>query len=376
MNRPIHIVHILYRFDTGGLENGVVNLVNRLDTRSYRHTIVSLTEHNPAYIQRIVSRNVDYVDMKKKSGNDVTMLYRIYRLLRRLQPDVVHSRNLAALECQIPAFFARTGHRIHGEHGWDTAIEDIKPKHIWLRRLLRPILQGYVALSTEGYDFLQQKVQVKKDKLHLICNGVDTQRFAPNTASAEDFPPHWNLKSDIIFGCIGRMATVKNHHLLADAFIDLFRVNNPPDCSIRLAIIGDGNCYATVEQKLIDAGLQDQIWLPGVRTDIPQLLNTFSVFVLPSLAEGISNTILEAMASAKPVVATRVGGNPDLVVDNRTGFLVTSNDKSALATAMQHYIDQPEKIVAHGHAGHKRVRSDFSLEQMVAKYAALYASNS
>jgi glycosyltransferase involved in cell wall biosynthesis len=123
---------------------------------------------------------------------------------------------------------------------------------------------------------------------------------------------------------------------------------------------------------LREAGLAERAWLCGERADVPDILRSLDLFVLPSLAEGISNTILEAMATGLPVVATRVGGNAELVDDGRTGTLVPAADADAMASAMVDYAADAGRARAHGLAGRERALARFSLERMVQDYEALY----
>jgi glycosyltransferase involved in cell wall biosynthesis len=141
---------------------------------------------------------------------------------------------------------------------------------------------------------------------------------------------------------------------------------------LRLVIVGDGALRAEIESLLAGAGIRDLAWLAGARDDVPELLRSLDLFVLPSRAEGISNTILEAMACGLPVVATAVGGNAELVVDGETGRLVPAGDPAALAAAIRAYLDDPGLLDAHGAAGRRRVEERFDLDAMVAAYLAVY----
>ena len=123
---------------------------------------------------------------------------------------------------------------------------------------------------------------------------------------------------------------------------------------------------------LTDAGLAGQAWLPGNRNDVPALMRAMDIFVLPSINEGISNTILEAMSCGRPVIATRVGGNPELVVEGETGALVPAKDPVALADMLRAYVQDAELRAAHGAGGRRRIETTFSLKAMVDNYLAVY----
>ena len=137
-------------------------------------------------------------------------------------------------------------------------------------------------------------------------------------------------------------------------------------------MVGDGPLRADVEGVLDRAGLRELAWLPGERADIPDVMRGLDCFVLPSLAEGISNTLLEAMSCALPVVATKVGGNPELVDDGATGRLVPPANYDALTAAMVHYFDDSAMARRHGSAARSAVEHRFSLDRMVRDYRALY----
>jgi glycosyltransferase involved in cell wall biosynthesis len=141
---------------------------------------------------------------------------------------------------------------------------------------------------------------------------------------------------------------------------------------LRLMLIGDGPLKAECEAVLADAGARALAWLPGERADVPAVMRGLHAFALPSLAEGISNTILEAMASGLPVLATVVGGNADLVEQGATGLLVPPADVEAMARALVHLADDPAQAVAMGRAGRAAVEARFSLQAMVSAYQSLY----
>ena len=170
---------------------------------------------------------------------------------------------------------------------------------------------------------------------------------------------------------MGSLQQVKDQVTLAEAFVRAIR-RGPAVAQMRLVIVGDGPLKARVEKVLDAAGMRHLAWLPGERDDVPEILRGLDCFVLPSLAEGISNTILEAMACAIPVVATRVGGNPELVEDGMTGRLVAAANAESMATALLRYCDDPVLARRHGRAGRHLVQQRFSLDRMVADYLSLY----
>ncbi|WP_207061007.1 TIGR03088 family PEP-CTERM/XrtA system glycosyltransferase [Motiliproteus sp. SC1-56] len=370
MDSRRHIAHIVYRFATGGLENGIVNLINHLPEDRYRHSIISLTDVDPVFARRLIPE-VQLFTLDKRPGADWKYYPKMWSLLRRLKPDLVHTRNVATLEYHIPAFMAGVGRRIHGEHGWDMAdLNGSNGRYIRLKKTLRPLIQDFIGLSSESCQYLRDQIVVPAERCHQIVNGVDTARFTPEGPPAS--PPSGFIDdSTRVFGSVGRLATVKNHHLLVNAFMRLCQQNPDLAPSLRLVIVGDGEHSEMLKELIAQAGLGDQVWFPGGREDIPALMRLFDVFVLPSLAEGISNTVLEALASGLPVIATRVGGNGELVQQHHTGELVAC-DEAALCQAMARWSRDDVKRHQAGLAARQDALQRFSLNNMVEKYTRLY----
>ena len=170
------------------------------------------------------------------------------------------------------------------------------------------------------------------------------------------------------------MEPVKDQLTLADAFILLVNECDEQSDKLRLVMIGDGDLRAQAQAKLEVAGISHQCWLPGSRDDVPALMNKMDIFVLPSRNEGISNTILEAMATALPVVATRVGGNPELIVEGETGLLVSSDNPQEMMTALKEYVQDANKREAHGQAASQLIAGQFRIEHMIENYLSVYDS--
>jgi sugar transferase (PEP-CTERM/EpsH1 system associated) len=369
------IVHVIYHLAVGGLENGLVNLINRLPRERFRHAIICLTDYTD-FRNRIQDPDIRVFVLHKRPGKDWRIYPELWQLFRELKPDIVHTRNLSTLESQFPALLAGVPHRVHGEHGRDIGdLDGSRRKYQLLRRLFSPIVQRYIALSFDLDHYLQDRVGIPGSKITHICNGVDTGKFKSTGQQKQGvLPDNFSGTDTIVIGTVGRMEEVKDQVNLANAFIRL--VKDQPDNSnkLRLVMIGDGVLHQPALSLLEMAGLGDIVWLPGERDNVPELLGAMDVFVLPSLAEGISNTILEAMATGLPVVATNVGGNSELVVDGSTGLLVPRSDPDALAAAIRCYVETPDLRRRHGENARKRCEAEFSITTMVNNYQALYES--
>lgn len=370
--RPL-IVHLIHSLDVGGLENGLVNLLNRMPDDGCRHAIICMT-HYSEFRNRIKRPEVQVYALHKPPGKALGTYVQLWRLLRRLKPALLHTRNLATLEGQFWAMLAGVKRRIHSEHGRDADdIDGSNVKYQRMRRALRPLVQHQIALSKDLERYLLERVAVPAQQLSQIYNGVDDSRFFPAVRrQAVAGSPFNDSPELIVIGTVGRLQAVKDQLNLARAFVLL--IERRPDLRpvARLAIVGDGTLRADVEAILRQAGVAELSWMAGSRNDVPELMRAFDIFALPSLAEGISNTILEAMASGLPVVATDVGGNGELIEAGVTGQLVPKADPAALADALARYIDDAALRAEHGRAGRQRVEQQFSLDRMVERYTRIY----
>ena len=368
------IVHVVFQFGIGGLENGVVNLINRMSPRRWRHAIVALTGVSAEYAQRIARPDVRCVSLGKKEGHLVREYPRLFRLFKELDPAIVHTRNLAALEAVVPAWAAGVPVRIHGEHGWDMqdpAGKRRRYRHV--RRLYRPFVSRYVALSHHLEDYLEQQVGIPFEQVSQIYNGVETERFRPSREGRSAIPGCPFDDPDLwLAGTVGRMEAIKDPVTLARAFVRARQMDPAAARQLRLVFVGDGAMRSEARQVLEDAGALKDAWFAGERDDIPGIMRGLDCFVLPSLAEGVSNTILEAMASGLPVVATRVGGNSELIESGLTGMLVPPANSDALARAMLDYYKDRSTARRHAKAAHRVVEARFSLTRMVSDYSQLY----
>jgi sugar transferase (PEP-CTERM/EpsH1 system associated) len=367
--RPL-VVHLLHRFDTGGLENGVVNLINHLP--AFRHAVVAVTEIT-AFKDRVTAPGTQFFALNKPPGQGFWLYPRVYRLLRELRPAVVHTRNLGAMEFQLPAWAARVPLRVHSEHGWDVHdLGGVSRTNQRLRRVYGRGTHRFVALSKAIEDYLTGPVGFPAKRVQRICNGVDTQRFTP----VADAPAAWPYRrgEHFVIGFVGRMQSIKDPLNLVEAFLRLRELCPAERSRLRLVMLGGGALLEAARQRLIEAGAADQAWLPGDRSDVAQLLPQFDVFALTSLEEGISNTVLEAMACGLPVLATAVGGNVELVDDGVTGRLLPTRDPDAFASALRDLLEHPERCQAWGRAARNQALERFSMDRMLAAYASIYDS--
>lgn len=369
--RPL-IAHVVYRFDVGGLENGVVNLINNMPLESYRHVVISLTEVTD-FRQRVLRKDVQFIALEKPPGHALWLYPKLIRLFRELRPDIVHTRNLAALEVVIPAWAAGVPVRIHSEHGREGAdVSNANTRYRVIRKIYKPFVTYFLALSRDLENYLKKHVGIPETRLAQIYNGVDTHKFMPASTRSVISGAPFSDENLWVIGTVGRIQAVKDQATLVRAFAQAVSLTPALRSRLRLVIVGDGPMRNDIFTLVNQLGIADLTWMPGGRNDIPELLRGLDCFVLPSLSEGISNTILEAMATGLPVIATDTGGNPELIDHQETGLLVGVKDVSAMANAIVFLALSCEKAKQMGMNGRDKVVSSFSIDSMVRTYCRLY----
>lgn len=348
----------------------MVNLFNNFPPGDFEHHVVCLQGYSH-FVERIRTGSVVFHDVKKAPGKDPAHYLRLWKTLRVLRPDILHTRNLSALEAVVIGWLAGVPVRVHGEHGRDVFdLDGSNARYNRLRRLVRPFVHRYLTVSRDLQNWLTEAIGVDGSRVTQIYNGVDKQRFRPRTdASRSVLPP--SFRGDcFVVGSVGRMVGVKDYPTLVRAFIDASR--RPGGERLRLVVVGDGGERAGCQALLDEAGVADRAWLTGERKDIPELMQAFDLFVLPSLGEGISNTILEAMACGLPIVATGVGGTPELVEDGANGRLFAPGDVESLAASVLQYASDAALRDEHGRRSRQKIEASFSIEAMVAAYRNAY----
>ncbi len=367
------ILHVIHHLRTGGLENGLVNLINKMPESVYRHAIVCVEDYSD-FRERIQRQDVDVIALHRSQIGVWKMQKELYSLCRRLRPAIIHTRNQSGLDALLPAWLARVPCRIHSEHGWDIDnIDGKKRKPALLRRLHAPLVSGYITVSKHLADYLVTQVRIDARRITQIYNGVDTEKFYPSSNKMVNLLPRSFQGSDlVIIGAVGRIQAVKDQATLLKAFAALITKRPNLRTNLRLVIVGDGPLLADLRQIAENSLVADLTWFAGAQENIPDWLRLMDIFVLPSLNEGISNTLLEAMASGIPVIATQVGGNPELIEAGRNGDFFACGDQLALLGLLDRYVQDQALRSTYGAASRQIVLQRFSMQAMVEQYQQIY----
>lgn len=364
------VLHVIHHLVIGGMENGLVNLINRMPESAFRHAIACIEDYSD--FRDRLRRDVEVVALRRSRIGVWGVRREVFRLCRRLKPAILHSRGMSGLDALLPARAGGVRRHVHGEHGWDVHdLHGTSWKSVWLRKVHSPLIDRYVTVSKHLERYLVETIGIAPARITQIYNGVDTDRFAPPAARLDGvLPPGFAGPGSVVIGTVGRIQPVKDQATLVRAFAALART--PEGGKLRLAIVGAGPLFDDLRRLIDSLGIAERTWLPGAVTNVPEVLRAFDVFALPSLAEGISNTILEAMATGLPVVATGVGGNVELVAEGSTGRFFEPGDANALARLIAGYAADATLRAEHARAARKAAVERFALDRMVAQYQATY----
>jgi len=356
------VAHVLYSFGIGGLEKGIATVINHGSGR-FRHVIVCLGKGRGS--RALVKGDAEVFELNKPAGNSPRFIRNLSVFLRRLRPDIVHTRNWGGMDGVVAARLAGLRNVVHGEHGWDVFDPfGLKLSRRYARRLLSRWVREYTCVSKEMEAWLRTRIKLgRHKKVTQIYNGIDIERFCPGDGGA--VRKELGISADtFVAGTVSRLDPIKDH----DTLIEAFRRFHRQVSDSLLLIVGDGPRMAELK-----AQAKDGVVFLGERHDVPDLLRAMDVFVLPSKNEGISNTILEAMATGLSVIATKVGGNPELVVDGVTGTLVPPGDVEALVAAIRSYADDMELRRRAGLEGRCIAEERFSIPAMVSAYEEVWS---
>jgi sugar transferase (PEP-CTERM/EpsH1 system associated) len=369
-SRPLRILHVVTRLGVGGTEYVLSRLFTGLGGETFDQRICSMRGFDPAFTR---SPHFDG-RLHSAGGPDARFqlaLLRLARILRECRADIVHSRNWGAIEAIPAARLAGVPVAIHSEHGYEVGMLDGLPlRQRVFRRMVYPMADAVFAVTEELRDYHARQAWTAPERMRVLYNGVDTERFAPRPEAGREARRVLGLPPGaFVVGHVGRMVPIKDHGTLLRAAEQLVR----KDVDARVLLVGAGPELERVRRDVEASGeLRGRVVLPGASDRIADLLAAMDVFVLPSLREGMSNTTLEAMASGLPVIATRVGGNPEVVDDGVSGWLFAPGDAGALAAFLLRLSSDAGLRRAAGEAGRRRAVERFGLERMLRDYRSLY----
>lgn len=359
-----HIAHIVYSLQIGGLEELVLNLVRKMDRRRFRLSVVVLRDDGPLSLE-MEKIGVTVHRLHGREGFSFPLIRRLAALLREHNIDAVHTHDLGPFIYGGLASIINFNRNVfHTEHSY---LAQNSRRLMMFERLLGYYCRVIIADSRDVAQMLIERQKIPGRKVRTILNGIDLDRF--NHLDTAAIRRELGIRRDaFVIGTVGRMVPVKNQALLLKAFAR-FAATRTAD----LVMVGDGSERPGLEALAEQLGIGSRVHFTGARRDVPALLASLDLFVLPSLSEGLSLTLLEAMAALRPVIATEVGGNPEVIHHEKNGLLVPSNDVEQLSEALCRMNGpNPAWRDTLASCGRKTVEEKFSLDSMVHAYVQLY----
>jgi sugar transferase (PEP-CTERM/EpsH1 system associated) len=360
--RPIRVMHVVYALQPGGMEFGVLKLVNGLPPDRIDNAVCSTTPAGD--IKTLLHGRSPLFELRRRAGNDPILVRDLYRLFKRERPDIVHTHAWGTLiEGLLAARMARVPVVVHGEHG----TLQLRSRHRWVQRRAWAAADQVLSVSSRLAERMAAETRFPLHRIRVIRNGVDLTRFGVQNRAAARAALALDPAVRVAVA-VGRLVPVKDHDGLLTAANAMARQGRV----FTLLLAGDGPLHRALVERAAALGINDRVRILGHRADIEVVLRAADVFVQSSVSEGLSNTILEAMASALPIVATRVGGADEMVEHGVTGLLVEPSSPAALAAAMGSLLFDAPRARTMGEAGRVRAESEFSLDGMIRRYEALY----
>jgi sugar transferase (PEP-CTERM/EpsH1 system associated) len=359
------VLHVVLSMETGGLENGIVNLVNNADHNQFSVDILCLREKG-TLAQRIKNPNSQVTFDGNQDPGLFTAIKKIYKACIDGQYHIVHSHGFTTmLASYIATRLARTKIMMNGEHG---TLYYSSAKQRILQRFLFKKMDINLTVSRELKRKIHKVFNFSLENFKPIINGVDTDKF--NHKLPVSLLEELCLKNDsFIIGSVGRLVAVKNYPSLIKAFA----ITHNKHPKTHLVIAGEGPERVDLESLITELNIADHVHLLGNRDDVANIMNAIDIFVLPSFSEGLSNTLLEAMSCGTPVIASDVGGNPEIIKTNITGFLYPSNDIQALSHILTDLCEDSSLVETLSKQAREHIVDNYSLQSMVDNYEATYA---
>lgn len=366
----LRVLHVIPRLGLGGTEKGVLKVIRGLGEDGFAHRICAVRGIDTEFAKR------EGIESKAHSADSLRAgyqfpLFRLKKIMEDFRPHIVHSRNFGALEAVPAARLARVPVAIHSEHGYE--LEILRGLPMRRRVLCRSIYEMADAVFTVTDDlrkFHAAQSWLPADRFRVLYNGVDTEKYSPNPLSAAQVRDELGVPDRrFLIGSVGRLVAIKDHGTLLRAAETLVLQG----LDVHVLIVGAGPEMPNLQKYVAGStNLTGRVTFPGDSERVSELLNAMDAFVLPSICEGMSNTILEAMACGVPAIVTRTGGNPELIEEGRSGYLFPPGNVEMLSTLLSRLAESSGTRHEFGASGRRRAVEQFSLAGMMQRYQEIY----
>jgi glycosyltransferase involved in cell wall biosynthesis len=372
MKEQITVLFPVTDLEMHGAQHQLLELVKGLDKERFRPVVLNFSPGGPLEPEFKKLPELQVISLKRKGKYDFLCLFKVSCILRKMKVDVVQPfLTPATFFSLLPAILCRTPVKIVTERNSlrDGDYGSIG-YHLYLRveDFLTRFADWAVSNSRAGKEYLIER-GIKPSRIRVIYNGIDPSKLTCDSEAVAQVRQRLNIPpASKVVGMIARMFPAKRH----DIFLQAAAMVNRTIPDTRFVLVGDGPLRSHLEKLSQELGLASKVIFSGEQRDVVPYLSTFDVFALSSNTEGLSLSICEAMALGKPVVATDVGGNQELVEDGRTGLLVPIGDAQGLAEAIIRLLQDPDTAWSMGQRGKEKIIAQLGLERYVNEYQSLY----
>ncbi|HEV8339863.1 MAG TPA: glycosyltransferase [bacterium] len=367
MAERIRVTWLIKGLGLGGAEHLLLLAARHVDRTRFAYEVVFLLPWKSALVQDLEEQGIPTLCLNQKTPYDLRVIARLSRHLRGRRTDLLHSHlPYTGVIGRVAGRLAGVAASIYTEH-------NLQERYHWVTRaanqLTMPLSDAVVAVSDEVRGSLARRPIARHARMVTIRNGVDAAGLRQAAAGGAGVREEFGIPLDApLIGVVNVFRPQKR----LDLWISAAQLISAAEPRAHFMIVGDGPSAEALRRQAEEKGLAGRIHFPGLRRDAPRLIASFDVFMLSSVYEGLPVAALEAMALGRPVVATRVGGLPGLIVEGRHGYLVTPGDPGALAERVLHLLRQPELRRRVGTASAQRVADQFGIETMVRATESLY----
>jgi glycosyltransferase involved in cell wall biosynthesis len=366
--RKISLVHVAQYLEIGGLESFIIEFCRKIDRRKFNVAVLCLNGYDEQYKRMLEEINVPLYLITKKSKFDFSFFLKAASLLREHNVDILNAHGGCFFYTAIIGCLARVKGIFFTAHG--------QPIRAGLQERIEELVScilsdRIIAVSDEIATDMKKRIVMSSNKIATIINGINTEKFAlcSDNSRLNELKNRFNLPLEkIIVGTVGRLESVKNYGMLISAFARLIDLNK----DVHLVFVGSGNEEENLKNRVNDLGLSEHVTFMGMQYDLPLIYPLFKIFVLSSLTEGTSLSLLEAQSCGVPAVVTKVGGNSGVIQHGVNGYLCDLNDTDSMVLMIDKIIDDELNYVKMSEASRENVCRKFSLDIMLQKYIEIY----
>lgn len=366
--KKVRLLHLITRLPIGGAERLLLGILRNLDDRRFESVVCCIQDRGElAEEAEALGVPVIALNLMQRGGHDRQVVPALRRLIREQHIDLVHTHlyhanlygRLAARKEGVPAI---------------ASVHNTYKKRKWYRHLINRWLARKTFVVTAGSEDVERDLLevdcLPKAKVVRLPNSIDLSRVETKLSVAEAKQRFGFAPSDIVIGTVGRVEEQKGQAFLLEAFARLSQ--RPAGGQLKLLLVGDGRLLSQLKESAERLGITQTSCFPGNIAKLADVYRSIDIFVMPSLWEGLSLAMLEAMAAGLPIVATEVGGARDVLGNSQWGLLTPAHDSAALADAIAVLLDNPQRRAEMASGGADRVRKNYSVTALTSQLSNIY----